>query len=107
MPTIRETINALRCMATPWNGKDVEEVCKGCPYLVKKVPAGKLEPLLKASDGMLWSCNVDKITSDAADHLEHLYSTDLISRRALEDFAMTCIGGMVTMQQIHKFPDCD
>ena len=33
--------------------------------------------------------------------------SEYIERDMLEDFAMNCVGGMVTMKQIHDFPAAD
>lgn len=67
-----EIVKALRCTSTPWGGKDEEEVCKDCPYLTKEEPTAEFMFAANKTDGMIWVCDVDKITLDAADRLEEL-----------------------------------
>ena len=69
-----EIVKALRCSASPWDGKDETETCKDCPYLIKEKPTAVSLFAANKTDGMVWSCNVDKITSDAAERLELLSS---------------------------------
>lgn len=83
----KEIIRALRCTASLWGGKDKKEVCKDCPYLHKEVPTGKLIQLANESDGMLWSCDCERIALDAADRLEELAA---VPGNLPEQYAKAC-----------------
>ena len=72
MLTTEEIVKALRCSASPWDGKDEEKACKDCPYLTKEVPPEELKFAANKTDGMVWGCDCDRIALDAASRLEEL-----------------------------------
>lgn len=72
MLTAGEIAKALRCIASPWDGKDETETCKDCPYLIKEKPTTVSLFAANKTDGMVWSCDIDRIALDAAGRLEEL-----------------------------------
>ena len=72
MIATEEIVKALRCTASPWDGKDETETCKDCPYLTKEEPTAEFVFAANKTDGMIWGCDVDKIALDAASRLDEL-----------------------------------